>query len=298
MKKHPLLVGLAVFGILLSLFFASLWVLSILFSREESLWGGEKIAVVEIKGVILDPQSTVEKLVKIRKNDAVKAVVLRIDSPGGAVSPAQEIYSEVKRVRQEKKVLVSMGSVAASGGYYIACGADQILANPGTMTGSIGVIAESLNVEDLLRKLGLRSMVIKSGRHKDMGSPFREMTPEEKNLLQGVLDNVHEQFISAVAEGRRLPVEKVREIADGRVFTGEQAKTLGLVDSLGTLEDTIAEAARMAGIKGEPEVIYPEKKRFSLLELLLETTVQKIWEIAADTSLRPYYLYSLPGKIQ
>ncbi len=298
MKRHPLRAGLAVFTILLSLFFVSLWVLSILSNREESLWGGEKIAVVEIKGVILDPQSTVEKLEKIRKNDRVKAVVLRIDSPGGAVSPAQEIYSEVKRLQQEKKVLVSMGAVAASGGYYVACSADKILANPGTMTGSIGVIAESLNVEDLLRKLGLRATVIKSGRNKDIGSPFRKMTSEERSLLQGVLDNVHEQFIQAVADGRKMPVEKVRELADGRVFTGEQAKSMGLVDSLGSLQDTITLAASMAGIQGEPEVIYPEKKRFSLLDLLLESTVQKIWESAADTSLRPYYLYSLPGKIR
>jgi protease IV len=298
MRKHPLLAGLAVFGILFSLFFVSLWVLSILSSREESLWGGDKIAVVEIRGVILDPQSTVEKLIKLRKNDRVKAVVLRIDSPGGGVSPSQEIHSEVKRLQQEKKVLVSMGAVAASGGYYIACGADKILANPGTMTGSIGVIAESLNVEDLLRKIGLRSMVIKSGRHKDIGSPFREMSPEEKSLLQSVLDNIHEQFILAVAEGRKMPVEKVRELATGRVFTGEQAKSLGLVDGLGTLQDTITAAATMAGIQGEPEVIYPEKKRFSIIDLLLESTVQKIWEIAADTSPRPYFLYSLPGKIQ
>jgi protease IV len=298
MRRHPLLAGLAVFGILFSLFFISVWAISVLSSREESLWGGDKIAVVEIRGVILDPQATVEKLTKLRRNDQVKAVVLRIDSPGGAVSPAQEILAEVKRVQQEKKVLVSMGAVAASGGYYIACGADKILANPGTMTGSIGVIAESLNVEDLLRKIGLRAMVIKSGRNKDIGSPFREMTPEERSLLQGLLDNIHEQFILAVAEGRKIPVEKVRELADGRVFTGEQAKSLGLVDSLGTLQDAITAAAAMAGIKGEPEVIYPEKKRFSIIELFLESTVQKIWETAADNSPRPYFLYSLPGKIK
>ncbi len=297
MKKHPLLLGMAVFGILLSLFFVSLWVLSYLSSHEDTLWGGDKIAIVEIKGVILDPQPTVEKLIKLRKDEKIKAIILRIDSPGGAVSPAQEIYSEVKRVQQEKKVLVSVGSVAASGGYYIACGADQIVANPGSITGSIGVIAESMNVEDLLRKLGLRSMVIKSGRHKDLGSPFREMTPEERQLLQGVLDSVHEQFIHAVAEGRKLPVERVRGLADGRIFSGDQAKTLGLIDGLGTLQDTITMAAKMAGIKGEPEVIYPEKKRFSLLDLLLEGAAQKIWESVADGSPRLYFLYSLPGGI-
>ena len=179
--------------------------LSYFSNREESLWGGEKVAIIEIRGVILDPQPVVEKLVKLRKNEKVKAIVLRIDSPGGGVGPAQEIHAEVKKAQKEKKVLVSMGSVAASGGYYIACAADKIMANPGSITGSIGVIVESLNVEELLHKLGLRSMVVKSGKHKDIGSPLRPMTEEEKNLLQGVLDSVHDQFIRAVAEGRKLP---------------------------------------------------------------------------------------------
>jgi protease-4 len=276
MRKHPILLGLVVFGVLLGLFLVSLYALAYLSDREESLWGGEKIAVIEVRGVILDPQPVVERLVKLRKNENVKAIVLRIDSPGGGVGPAQEIFAEVKKAQKEKKVLVSMGSVAASGGYYIACGADKILANPGSITGSIGVIVESLNVEELLRKLGLRSMVVKSGKHKDLGSPLRPMTEEERKLLQGVLDSVHEQFIRAVAEGRKLPVEKVRELADGRIFSGEQAQELGLVDELGNLEDTLAMAATLAGIRGEPEIIYPEKKRFSLLDLLLRESVRRI----------------------
>jgi protease-4 len=201
----------------------------------------------------------------------------------------------VKKVQREKKVLVSMGSVAASGGYYIACAADKILANPGSITGSIGVIVESLNVEDLLRKLGLRSAVVKSGKHKDLGSPLRPMTEEERSLLQGVLDSVHDQFIRAVAEGRKLPVEKIRELADGRIFSGDQARQLGLVDELGNLEDAIAQAAKMAGIRGEPEVIYPEKKRFSLLDLLLQETVHKILgENGGDRGPHFMYLFSLP----
>jgi protease-4 len=294
MKKHPLLLGILVFGVLLSLFFISVWVLSYFTGREESLWGDEKVAIVEIKGVIIDPQPVVEKLIKFRKNEQVKAIVLRIDSPGGGVGPAQEIHAEVKKVQREKKVLVSMGSVAASGGYYIACAADRILANPGSITGSIGVIVESLNVEELFRKLGLRSTVIKSGKHKDIASPMRKMTPEEKKLLQGVLDSVHEQFIRAVAEGRNLPLEKVRSLADGRIFSGDQAKTLGLVDELGNLQDTIALAAKMAGIKGEPEVIYPEKKRFSLLDLLLQETVHSVLESLRENSSQLNFLYSLP----
>ncbi len=294
MRKHPILLGLVVFGVLLGLFLVSLYALSYLSNREESLWGGEKIAIIEVRGVILDPQPVVEKLVKLRKNEKVKAIVLRIDSPGGGVGPAQEIFAEVKKAQKEKKVLVSMGSVAASGGYYIACAADKILANPGSITGSIGVIVESLNVEELLRKLGLRSMVVKSGKHKDLGSPLRPMSEEEKKLLQGVLDSVHEQFIRAVAEGRKLPVEKVRELADGRIFSGEQARELGLVDELGNLEDTLALAATLAGIRGEPEIMYPEKKRFSLFDLLLQESISKIVESLRESAPPLNFLYSWP----
>ena len=295
MRKHPVLLGLMVFSILFSLFVISIWALSYVASRDDNWWGNEKIAVVEIKGVILDPQPVVEKLIKFRKNENIKAIVLRIDSPGGAVGPSQEIHAEVKKVQREKKVLVSVGSAAASGGYYIACAADKILVNPGSITGSIGVIIETLNVEELLQKIGLRPGVIKSGKHKDIGSPIRPMTPEEKKLIQGVIDSVHEQFIQAVAEGRKLPVEKIRPLADGRIFSGEQARSLGLVDELGTLQDTIALAAKMAGMKGEPEVIYPEKKRFSLLELLLHESIQKVWQSLREKSLPLHFFYLPPS---
>lgn len=294
MKKHPILLGLTVLGVLLGLFLVSIWVLSYFSNREESFWGGEKIAVIEVRGVILDPQPIVEKLVKLRKNEKIKAIVLRIDSPGGGVGPAQEIHAEVKKAQKEKKVVVSMGSVAASGGYYIACAADRIIANPGSITGSIGVIVESLNVEELLGKLGLRSVVVKSGKHKDLGSPMRPMTAEDRRLLQGVIDSVHEQFIRAVAEGRNLPLEKVRELADGRIFSGDQARSLGLVDELGNLEDTIAMAAQMAGIRGEPEILYPEKKRFSLFDLLIQETVQKIVENLKESAPPLNFLYYWP----
>ena len=294
MKKHPILLGLTVFGVLLGLFLVSIWVLSYFSNREESFWGGEKIAIIEVRGVILDAQPVVEKLVKLRKNEKIKAIILRIDSPGGGVGPAQEIHAEVKKAQKEKKVLVSMGSVAASGGYYIACAADRIIANPGSITGSIGVIVESLNVEELLGKLGLRSVVVKSGKHKDLGSPMRPMTGEDRKLLQGVIDSVHEQFIKAVAEGRKLPVEKVRRLADGRIFSGDQARSLGLVDELGNLEDTIAAAAQMAGIRGEPEVLYPEKKRFSLFDLLIQETMQKIMENLKESAPPLNFLYYWP----
>ena len=294
MRKHPVLLGFMVFGVLLCLFVISVGIFFYFISRDESFWGGDKIAIIEVKGVLLDPQPTIEKLTRFRKNSEVKAIILRIDSPGGGVGPAQEIYAEVKRTQKEKKILASVGSVAASGGYYIACGADTIMANPGSITGSIGVIVESLNVEELLKKIGLRSNVIKSGKHKDIGSPMRPMTEEDRQLLQGVLDSIHEQFIRAVAEGRNLPLEKVRALADGRIFSGEQAKGLGLIDSLGNLEDAIALAAEMGGIKGEPEVIYPEKKRFSLFELILQETLQKTLETLRENLSQRNFLFLMP----
>ena len=295
MKRRPVLLGFMVLGVLLCLFVISIGVLSYLTSRDESFWGKDKVAILEIKGVILDPQPTVEKLIRFRKNEQVKAIILRIDSPGGGVGPAQEIYAEVKKTQREKKVLVSVGSVAASGGYYIACAADQIMANPGSITGSIGVIMENVNVEDLLAKIGLRPNVVKSGKHKDIGSPMRSMTEEERKLLQGVLDSIHEQFIQAVAEGRKVPVEKIRPLADGRIFSGDQAKDLGLIDSLGNLEDAIAMAGQLVGIKGEPEVIYPEKKRFSILDLILEETIQKTLETFRGNASPYHFFYLMPN---
>ena len=190
-----------------------------------------------------------------------------MDSPGGAVAPSQEIYEEVKKATLKKKVIVSMGSVAASGGYYISAPADRIIANPGTLTGSIGVIMEIPNIEGLMNKIGVKTEVIKSGRHKDIASAFRKMGKEERLILQGVLDDVHEQFIKAVSEGRKIPFEEAKKLADGRIFTGRQAVEARLVDELGTLEDAIAIAGRLAGIKGEPEVV-TKKERFSIVDIL------------------------------
>ncbi|MBU4320953.1 MAG: signal peptide peptidase SppA, partial [Nitrospinae bacterium] len=190
-----------------------------------------------------------------------------VDSPGGAVAPSQEIYEEVKKATLKKKVIVSMGSVAASGGYYISAPADRIIANPGTLTGSIGVIMEIPNIEGLMNKIGVKTEVIKSGRYKDIASAFRKMGKEERLILQGVLDDVHEQFIKAVSDGRKIPFDEVKKIADGRIFTGRQAMEARLVDELGTLEDAIAAAGRLAGIKGEPEVV-TKKEKFSITDIL------------------------------
>ncbi len=227
----------------------------------------EKVALIRMEGPILASRSVVEELKGYVKDKSIKAVVLRVDSPGGGVVPSQEIYDEVKKAAASKKVVVSMGSLAASGGYYISSPATKIIANPGTITGSIGVIMEIPNIKGLMDKVGITTEVIKSGKHKDLASIFRGIGTEEREILQSVMDDVHEQFIQAVSEGRKMPMEDVRRIADGRVFSGRQAKAIGLVDDLGDLEYAIKTAGSMAGIKGEPEVV-TKKERPSLLDLL------------------------------
>lgn len=228
---------------------------------------GEKVAVVRIEGPIIDSKNAVDEIKGYIKDQSIKAIVLRVDSPGGAVAPSQEIYEEVRKAVSKKKVIVSMGSVAASGGYYIASPATRIVSNPGTLTGSIGVIMEIPNIEGLLNKIGVKTEVIKSGKHKDIASVFKGMSKEERIILQGVLDDVHEQFIKAVAEGRKMLPDDVKKLADGRIFTGKQAVAVGLVDELGNLEDAIQVAAKLAGIKGEPEVV-SKKEKFSIIDIL------------------------------
>lgn len=259
MKK----VLLVIFGLFILLIIVSI----LLIMLQKSIPVGDRVALIRIEGVITDSKETTEEIKEYVKDSSVKAIVLRIDSPGGAVAPAQEIYEEVRKAAAKKKVLVSMGSVAASGGYYIASPATRIIANPGTLTGSIGVIMEIPNIEGLMNKLGIKTEVVKSGKHKDIASIFRGIGKEEREILQGVLDNVHEQFIKAVADGRKMLLADVKKIADGRVFTGEQALEIGLIDELGNLEDTVQAAAKLSGIKGEP-VIVSKKERFSLIDLI------------------------------
>ncbi|GBL39542.1 putative signal peptide peptidase SppA [Nitrospirota bacterium] len=240
-----------------------------LFAPDLDFSVGDRVGVIRIEGVILDAQATISELKRFAENPSVKAIVLRIDSPGGGVVPSQEIHDAVQRVRSKhnKAVITSMGTVAASGGYYIAVATDRIMANSGTLTGSIGVIMEMANVEGLLKKIGVEGIVIKSGRYKDVGSPLRKMSDEERALLQSVMDDVHQQFIEAVAEGRGLDRAVVEALADGRIFTGRQAKASKLVDELGDLDDAIQLAADVAGIEGEPKVIEP-RRRFSIRELI------------------------------
>ncbi|OGQ55521.1 MAG: hypothetical protein A3J24_08975 [Deltaproteobacteria bacterium RIFCSPLOWO2_02_FULL_53_8] len=258
----------------------------------------DTVVVVKLEGVIIDSAEVTEQLRELEDETNVKAVVLRIDSPGGSVGPSQEIYSAVKRLRKVKPVVASMGALAASGGFYAAVAANKVVANPGTITGSIGVIVEFLNVEELLAKIGLKGRVIKSGKFKDTGSPLREMTPEEEKLLQDVINDVNSQFVAAVAEGRGLKVEEVERIADGRVFSGAQAKGMRLVDELGDLTDAINLSAKLAGITGRPNVVYPEKKGMGLIRTLLDSDAAgKLTEILSGAGdMRVMYIMRAPAR--
>lgn len=256
---------------------------------QKNLPVGDRIALVRIEGPIVDSKESLEEIKDYVKNASIKAIVLRIDSPGGAVAPSQEIYEEVRKAVAKKKIVVSMGSVAASGGYYIASPATKIVANPGTLTGSIGVIMEIPNVEGLMNKIGVKTEVIKSGRHKDIASIFRGIRKEDREILQDVLDNVHEQFITAVAEGRKMLRDDVKKIADGRIFTGEQALKIGLVDQLGNLEDAIKTAANLAGIKGEP-VMVTKKESWSFINVLRGKVPKELTDILPSVKIK--YLFT------
>jgi protease-4 len=253
------------------------------------------IAIVEVKGPIFESGPTIEKLEKYRKSSSVKAVVLRIDSPGGSVGASQEIYTEVKRLAAKKKVVVSMGTVAASGGYYIAVPAHKIVANPGTLTGSIGVLMEHVEVNELLKWAKVSAEILKSGELKDVGSALRKMNPEERDLLEQILHNLHHQFQKAVAEGRHIPLEEVEKIGNGRVYTGEQALNLKLIDQFGNLEDAVDVAKSLAGIEGEPKVIKPEKEKPLWMDLLLgEGSERMMKNVLTDwVGFKTLYLMSI-----
>ncbi len=287
-RRRPFLRGCLTVLVVLAAFFALLLVIS----RMDSLpfTRVEKVAVIPVSGLISDSEAVIDSLKKFGKDNSVKAIVLRINSPGGGVAPSQEIFEEVRKLDARKPVLTSMGAMAASGGFYIAVATRKVYANPGTMTGSIGVIMPFMNVKNLVEKIGLKGMTVKSGQFKDIGSPLRDMTPQEQALLQGVVDNVHLQFVNAVADGRRLPRDEVMKIADGRIFTGEQAMALGLVDALGNLEDAVADAAKQGNISGEPKVVMPPKGKISLLELLREEARTLIDGKLTENAIRLNYL--------
>ncbi len=246
-----------------------------------------RIGVVEVSGYLMDSMDTVSAIKRFREDDSIRAIVLRVDSLGGAVGPAQEIHREIMKTTESKPVVASLGTTAASGGYYIASAATQIIANPGTITGSIGVIMSYANFEELIRKFGLVPVIIKSGEHKDMGSPMRKMLPEERTILQGLSDQIHRQFIQAVAEGRKLSEKDVRKLADGRIFSGETAQEKGLVDILGNFEDAVDVAAALGNIQGKPELVHSEDKKIRWLKKLTETAAAAV--LGADRSPLLHY---------
>ncbi len=254
--------------------------------------GGEKVGVIEIKGVIAESNEIIRKIKRFKEDNSIKAIVIRIDSPGGGVGPSQEIYRELRKTIPQKTVIASLGAVAASGGYYIAAGAHKTMANPGTITGSIGVIIGYTNFQELLKKIGLSPIVIKSGEYKDIGSPIREMTEKDRQLLQDLIDEIHMQFILAVSEGRNLKSDLVKSIADGRIFSGKQAKNLGLVDRLGNLEDAIEWAGRLAGIEGKISTVYIKEKKMSFLKYIPDSSYFKnLLKEAFNPGLYSGYLY-------
>lgn len=270
--KHPVLTGLLILGSIMLFFWGGItfFVVSLSNPSRAEIFLKEGIGIVEIKGIILEPEEIIKHLVTFRQEPKIKAIVLRIDSPGGAVGASQEIYDEVRRTSLTKPVVASMGSVAASGGLYVSLGASKIVANPGTLTGSMGVILKFANLEGLFEKIGYKNEVVKSGRLKDIGSVSRPMTNEERLMLQGMINVVQNQFVKAVSESRSIPPAEVNKIADGRIFSGQQAKEYGLVDQLGNFNDAIILAADLAGIKSDkmPELIYPQEKDFSFLRLI------------------------------
>jgi len=277
-------------GIFLSLLFMGMIIVAISFFAFASAikrdggefvsgGSGDKIAIVEINDVIVSSEKTVEQIKRFREDKSIKAIIVRVNTPGGGVAASQEIYEEVKKTRDSGKIIVvSMGSIAASGGYYIAVGSSLIIANPGTLTGSIGVIAQFISIKDLAEKLGISQTTIKSGSLKDAGSPFKTMNDSDKAYFQDVVDNSFGQFLDVVAKERKMDKETLLQYANGRVFTGLQAKEYGLIDSLGTFEDAIRITGKMAGIEGEPRIVR-EKKKFSFFEEVMGSKIEDVTDI-------------------
>ena len=256
---------------------------------------GDKIGVVDLEGVILDSTTVVQQLKKFGDDDSIKGIIIHVNSPGGGVAASEEIYSQVKRIRDQKKkrIVASIATVGASGAYYVSSATNKIYANNGSVVGSIGVIAEWVNYGDLMRWAKLKPEVLKVGEFKDTGDPSREMTPAERAYMQGLIDNMYGQFVSAVAEGRHVKSEDIKAIADGRVWTGQQALGMHLIDQVADFQGAVDDTAKALNIKGEPVLVRPEKERQSLLDLIFGDVSQ--WlpsrEKLLDHSLGFYYLW-------
>src|SRR5271156_2690786 len=274
-RSHPLLWiligGGAFFLFVLAVF--SLVYLTLHAGGNEAGFGGfgDRIGVVDLDGVILSPQPVVGQLKKFNDDSSIKAIILHVNSPGGGVAASEEIYREVKRIREEKKkrIVVSIETVGASGAYYVASASDKIYADQGSIVGSIGVIAQWVNYGDLLKWAKLKDVVIKTGEFKDTGNPARDLTPAEQAYMQSLIDNMFGQFVHAVSDGRGIKVDDVKAIANGKVWTGEQALSMKLIDKVGDFEAAVKDTAKSVGISGEPTLVHPEKDRKTLLDLML-----------------------------
>lgn len=292
-KKIDWIIGIIIFS---CLFLFLIFVFMMIFSSSETstaidVASGDRVGVVELVGVIYDSKNVTEQLDKYAREKFIKAIVLHMDSPGGSVAASQELYQAVRRVREGgKPIITSMNNVAASGAYYTALGSSKIMANPGTTTGSIGVLAEFPNFTGIMDKIGVHYTIIKSGEYKDTGSPFRDFSTRDVAYLQNWVDNAYNQFLSTVATERKKTVKEIRPYADGRVYTGQQAYEYGLIDTLGTFRDAIYYAAQLGGIKGEPK-IYQERKRQKVTPLdLLFTDISRILPVNAHPSLKYQWL--------
>ena len=291
-KKHPILIVMAILGAVALLLFGTMALVLTVVLPSSDFSFGEKIGVIPIEGPISDSLTITSQLITFKKDKGIKAIILRINSPGGSVGPTQEIYREVRKTIRSKKVIVSMGEVAASGGYYIAAAADKIVANPGTITGSIGVIMHFVQFKELLGKIGVDLEVLKSGEFKDVGSPHRELTERDKELINALIRDIQKQFEEGVATGRKMAVEEVQLISDGRVFSGAQAKELGLVDALGNFQDAVEIAKKLAGIKGDVTLVYPKKMELGLLDLLLDLFADSAAQVLQGMKTRIEYRWT------
>lgn len=294
MKKRPFLMASFTVGGIFIFFLLVVLAAGLFRSGSVVVPVGDKIGILEVEGTIVEARRMLEQIDNFRDHNSIKAVVLRVNSPGGAVGPSQEIFTELKRLAQKKPLIVSMGSVAASGGYYLAIAGERIFASPGTITGSIGVIMSFPNYQELMGKVGVQTEVVKSGRFKDIGSSTRAFSAADRELLQQMIDDVHLQFVEAVGEQRGLSLEKLQPFIDGRIFTGRQAKEIGLIDELGGFNDAVDYAAKIAGIGSDPDLIYPETEKPNFIERYLQSALSRYLgvEFKAQNSMGPQYLWN------
>jgi len=294
MKKRPFLLASLTVGGVFIFFILVVFAAGLVKTGKVVVSGGDKVGVLEVEGTIVDAQLLVEQVIDFKESNNIKAVVLRIDSPGGGVGPSQEMYEELKLLAKTKPLIVSMGSVAASGGYYIAVAGEHLFANPGTITGSIGVIMSFPNYQELMGKIGVRSEVVKSGRFKDIGSPTRTFLDADRELLQEMIDDVHLQFVEAISVEREMSLKVLEPLVDGRIFTGRQALKVGLIDELGTFNDAVAYAIKVAGIDADSDLVYPEPEKIDLIDRYLQNAASRYLGVRLNTSrtIGPQYIWS------